>query len=144
MFILNIETEERLSEDEFRELFPSISFPEELTDKALLNYGYAVLSSTMSPEVPSTQKVVDIGNILIDDVWHVNWQIVNKTPDEINFENLRITEIKARFVQMDLESIRPLRAIVSKVHTQEDLDKLSELSQEHATLLAELHAITVT
>ena len=50
----------------------------------------------------------------------------------------RVTEIKSRLAEIDLESVRPLRAKVHGTATQEDDAKLTALETEAEALRAEL------
>lgn len=56
-------------------------------------------------------------------------------------ENRRIAEIKNRLMQIDMDSVRPLRAILANTATQQDNDKLEALDAEAAILRAELAAL---
>lgn len=51
--------------------------------------------------------------------------------------NERVAEIDARLKEIDIESVRPLRAISNGNQTQFDIDKLAALDTEAATLRAE-------
>ena len=53
-------------------------------------------------------------------------------------KQLRIDEIKSRLNEIDLESVRPLRAKVHGAATPEDDAKLAALEQEAEALRAEL------
>lgn len=53
----------------------------------------------------------------------------------------RIDEIKERLAQIDIDSVRPLRAIAAGSHTQFDSDKLASLDSEAAALRAELASL---
>ena len=58
------------------------------------------------------------------------------TPEEE--KQLRIAEIKSRLLEIDLESVRPLRAKAYGTATPEDDAKLAALEQEAGALRAEL------
>jgi len=62
------------------------------------------------------------------------------TLEQVNFE--RITEIDTRLTQIDLESVRPLRAISNASQTSDDIAKLSALDSEAADLRAERLSLT--
>lgn len=62
------------------------------------------------------------------------------TQEEI--EAARIEAIKAELIRLDMDSIRPLRAIDSGNDTQEDHAKLSKLELRAATLRTELAEMT--
>lgn len=57
------------------------------------------------------------------------------------FGTTRPVEIKARLAQIDLDSVRPLRAILANTATQQDSDKLAALDAEAESLRAELAAL---
>ena len=61
------------------------------------------------------------------------------TPEQLNQQ--RISEIKAELQRLDLESVRPLRAINAGTDTEEDRDKLVELDAEAEKLRLELDDI---
>lgn len=50
----------------------------------------------------------------------------------------RALEIKSRLAAIDLEAVRPLRAIATQTSAQRDVDKLATLDAEAAALRAEL------
>lgn len=139
--LINIKTLARVDESAFRAKYPSVSFPRELTDNHVRPYGHAVLNFGPQPTVASTQRVVDGGNVEVDGKWQVQWDIVDKTKEELIAENPRVAEIKARLSAMDFESIRPLRAIQAGTDEQADHDKLAALAAEHVELVAELRTL---
>ena len=67
-----------------------------------------------------------------------------KTAEELQAEKdlsakeARISEIKSELQHLDLESVRPLRAINAGTDTAEDRDKLAELDAEAEVLRQEL------
>ena len=63
-----------------------------------------------------------------------DWVIVSQTPNN----DLRIGEISARLAQIDVESVRPLRAIAAGAATDYDREKIARLDDEAAKLRAEL------
>ena len=54
----------------------------------------------------------------------------------------RIAEIKSRLLEIDLESVRPLRAKAYGTATQEDDEKLAALEQEAEAVRAELAGLS--
>lgn len=66
---------------------------------------------------------------------------VPPTPDELASQ--RRAEIIARFTQIDVDSIRPLRAIAQGEATEADKEKLAALDAEAEELRAELAALPV-
>lgn len=56
-------------------------------------------------------------------------------------DSLRIAEIKTRLLEIDSESIRPLRAIAAGTATEFDTNKLTALETERAALVVELVAL---
>ncbi len=64
---------------------------------------------------------------------------VPMSPEEIEklSNEKRVFEIDKRLVEIDLESVRPLRAIQNATQKTADTDKLSELDTEAAQLRAE-------
>lgn len=55
----------------------------------------------------------------------------------------RLSDIKARLIQIDNESIRPLRAVAAGTSLQFDTDKLAALENERAALASELVTLNV-
>ena len=67
-------------------------------------------------------------------------ELSKPTPEEE--KQLRITEIKSRLLEFDLESVRPLRAKAYGTATPEDDAKLAALEQEAEVLRAELAGLS--
>ena len=61
------------------------------------------------------------------------------TSDQLNQQ--RISDIKSELQRLDLESVRPLRAINAGTDTAEDRDKLTELDAEAEVLRQKLAAL---
>lgn len=66
-------------------------------------------------------------------------QLISKTKEHIN--SARKAEISARFSQIDLESVRPLRAIAAGTASQFDHDKITALETERSSLIDELKGL---
>lgn len=66
-------------------------------------------------------------------------EILKPTAEQLNEQ--RLSEIKARLIEIDGESIRPLRAIAAGTSSQFDTDKLTALETERASLAAKLAAL---
>jgi len=62
---------------------------------------------------------------------------ITPTPTQEDIKNLRILEIDTRLQKIDLESIRPLRAISKNINSSSDIEKLERLNAEADTLRAE-------
>ena len=62
------------------------------------------------------------------------------TPEEQ--KQVRMAEIKSRLLEIDLESVRPLRAKVSSTSTPEDDATLAALEQEAGALRVELAGLS--
>ena len=89
--LINFISQQRLSEEEFRNANPNLSFPAVLTDEILLPFNCINLIYPIKPEVLRSQKVIDGGNININNLWQVKWVIVDKTPEEYQ-EALKLFE----------------------------------------------------
>ncbi|MGL4208545.1 MAG: hypothetical protein ACRCTY_04080 [Candidatus Adiutrix sp.] len=61
--------------------------------------------------------------------------------DENLFKNHQRNEIQASLATLDLASLRPLRALAKKTATEEDIEKLSEIETEAASLRKRLEAL---
>lgn len=64
-------------------------------------------------------------------------------PTAEQLKEKRIAEIKTRLKEIDLESIRPLRAIAAGSAVQADTDKINALDAERGTLATELDGLNV-
>jgi hypothetical protein len=73
---------------------------------------------------------------VIENGVHTGWEI-----DQEKFKSERTEQIFDRLKEIDIESIRPQRAVQVGLHTQEDLDKLLQLEQEAQSLRIELKQI---
>lgn len=70
---------------------------------------------------------------------YLAWRAAGNNPMDADLiSNPRVSEIKSRLAQIDLESIRSLRAKLSNRGKPEDDAKLTTLDDEAATLRAEL------
>lgn len=71
--LLNIKTKERIDEHQFRLKHSNVSFPVELTDAALSDFGYAILNYP-SPLTPSNgNTIIDDGVECINGLWFVKY-----------------------------------------------------------------------
>ena len=71
--------------------------------------------------------------------------IVDEIPEsekaEVVYKQKRVAEIKQRLLEIDTESIRPLRATVDGSATTFDAEKLATLEQEAAALRTEMKSL---
>lgn len=141
--LINTTTFERVEDYQLRQLYPSVSFAETLSDAALEGFPFKVLTAPEQPAVESTQKVVDSGNEEIEGKWFIVWQVVDKTPEELYSENSRVWEIQARLMAIDTESLGPLRQVAVGKGDQGATELLAALDTEHEQLTAELAALAV-
>jgi hypothetical protein len=139
--LINTETLQRVEDYQLRQLYPNVSFPQQLSDAALVDFPFKVLNYPEQPSVPAHQKIVDSGNEEIEGQWFIVWQVVDKTPEELYAENSRVWEIQARLVAIDSESLRPLRQLAAGSDTASATQKLTELNTEFDALTAELAAL---
>lgn len=139
--LINTDTLQRVEDYQLRQLYPNVSFPQKLSDAALVDFPFKVLNSPEQPVVPSHQKVVDAGNEEIDGQWFITWQVVDKTPEELYAENARVWEIQSRLMSIDSESVRPLRQVTAGANVAEATQKLVDLDAEFVALTAELAAL---
>ena len=73
---------------------------------------------------------IDVTPITMEEVYAINEAKIDKTAQ-------RIGEIGARLKEIDVESVRPLRAISAGTDTQFDRDKLADLDAEAEALRTE-------
>lgn len=72
--------------------------------------------------------------------WLVNGEWQEYTEEDV--KQLRVNEIKSRLNEIDLESVRPLRAKVHGTATPDDDAKLAALEQEAEALRSELAGLS--
>lgn len=73
---------------------------------------------------------------------YLAWLADGNTPEPADpLPSRRADEVRARLAQIDLDSVRPLRAIASGAGTQFDRDKLAGLDAEAAKLRMELGSL---
>lgn len=104
-------------------------------DKAALifegtNIEWAVSQGFTEQEVEQSDK---------DGGWYLKGYAPMKTDDEKAQEESerRMQEIKTALYGLDLEAIRPLRAILAGTQTEEDLEKIKEIETKAVELRAE-------
>lgn len=66
-----------VSEDNFRLLFPNVSFPAPLTTDSVENTGFGIYEYSPKPQTGRYQKTVEITPVLTADVWYQTWQVVD-------------------------------------------------------------------
>jgi hypothetical protein len=66
--------------------YPEISFPDIMDDKLLAGFGVFSVEETLAPEPTLTKKVVELDPIYIDGQWKQQWELVDKTQQEIYVE----------------------------------------------------------
>lgn len=77
----------------------------------------------------------------------VDNQVIAKTEEEYQAElaqhetEYRLKEIKTALCELDLEAIRPLRAILSGTHSDEDLEKIKEIETKAVELRINLNRL---
>lgn len=141
--LINTDTFQRVEDYQLRQLYPNVSFPQKLSDAALVDFPFKVLNSPEQPAIPTTQKVVDGGNEEIDGEWFIVWQVIDKTPEELYAENARVWEIQARLLSIDTESLKPLREVAVGRGAEGAQQLLVDLDAEYVALTAELAALAV-
>ena len=67
-----------------------------------------------------------------------NWQAVIITEEQYKEDLLTPAAIRARLVEIDIESVRPLRAIAEQTEVEFDLTKLEALEAEAVVLRGKL------
>lgn len=139
--LVNIETKETISEEDFRKLFKDISFPVVIKEETLRKFGHAHLHTPDKPLAGLHQEVVEDGVEEVDGRWSVRWILVNKSHDELVTNHPRIAEIKKQLDALDLRSIRPLRALVLRKGDQKDYDVLAGIDKERDALIKEMDVI---
>lgn len=140
MFI-DLTTKERITEEELRSRQKSTSLPAVIKDVHIRDLGYATLTISDKPEVGIHQVVVDDGVKEIDGQWQVVWKVETLGYDQVIANHARLNEIDTLLKEIDLKSVRPLRALVLRTGSKEDADKLTELNAQRDKLASERKVI---
>lgn len=82
MQLINLEHKTSISENVFRSRHPDVSFPAELTDEVLADFGHAVLNYPAAPTATKGKKIVDGGVEQIDGKWFVKYVEADLSPEE--------------------------------------------------------------
>lgn len=81
--LINIQTQQTIGEYQFRLLHPDTSFPAELADSILTDFGHATLTYPAAPTAAQGKKIVDGGVEQIDGKWFAKYVEVDLSQDEI-------------------------------------------------------------
>lgn len=69
--------------ENFRALFPNVSFPALLTPEDVESYGFGIFSFTIAPEPAKYQKVIELSPARNSDgIWEQSWSLVEMTDVE--------------------------------------------------------------
>lgn len=100
--LINITTQQQLSEHEFKASHPNTSFPEVLSDEMLSEFGVAVLNYP-EPTVPiAGQKIVSEGIEQIEGQWFVRYGLAALNDEESqNFADGICAERNQRLSECD-------------------------------------------
>lgn len=89
---------------------------------------------TASSYDSSTSAVLDVASTLPNIAPYIPQEYVQSTEE-------RVVELRAHLTQIDMDSVRPLRAVAAGTATDFDLQKLAELDAEAAVLRDELRGL---
>lgn len=81
--LFNIKARKRTTEEEFRRAFPAVSFPTVLTNDLLVHFDHTLLYIPTKPEAEIGYKVIDGGERFVGGLWRLRWELVKKTPQEL-------------------------------------------------------------
>ena len=104
-----------------RQSHPNVSFPENLTNEVLLEWGVYEVSSVIKP-YDYTKNITEGTPNLIDDVYYQNWIQSNATEEEINYR-----------IENQWEEVRVQR---NQLLSESDWTQLSDISTETKTAWA--------
>jgi hypothetical protein len=92
--LINIHTQQKMSEEQFRIAHPNTSFPELLADQNVSPFGFAILHYPTLTAPQENYKFVADGVETIDGQWFVKYVQVPMTDEEIQLrdENLNETD----------------------------------------------------
>jgi hypothetical protein len=113
--IINNEISYPYSLETLRKDNPTISFPSELSDSLMVEWGMLEVRSTPKPN-DYTKNIIEGTPILVDDVYYQNWESENATESEINFR------IESKWIE--------IREIRNQLLSECDWTQLSDIPQE--------------
>lgn len=70
--------------DEFFIENSNTSFPENIPENTLAEFGIFKVELTLKPQTDYTQNVVEEMPEYINGIWKQKWSVVDKTPEEVN------------------------------------------------------------
>lgn len=77
-----------ISNENFYQLFPNISFPFPLYAEAVEPIGYGLYEFSVKPEISTYEKVIEVNPIKNDSgVWFQSWKVVSMNQEEVNQKN---------------------------------------------------------
>jgi len=82
MQILLVESKTIQTETAFKQAHSNVSFPSELTDQDLSDFGAALFYPSSPPSVPAEKKAVVDGVEQVDGKWQHKWTIVDMTAED--------------------------------------------------------------
>jgi hypothetical protein len=75
--------EHPVTEQNFRQLFPSVSFPKYYKPESVESFGYGIYDYSGPPEVSGYQKVVEVTPVKNEmGIWVQTWQVSDMTGEE--------------------------------------------------------------
>lgn len=139
--LINLETKEKISEQDFRFSMKHVSFPAVLTDDMLSKYGHAILHTSVKPAGNEFNSVVEDGVEQVDGKWQTKWREKARTYAEIISKHSRLKAIREELDEIDKKSVRPLRKLVLRRASQADADYLTKLDDRRDELAREMQII---
>lgn len=98
-------------EDNFKQLFPSVSFPKYYTADSVEQFGYGIYDYSNCPEPEGYKKAVEVSPVKNEfGIWKQSWEILDMTQEEQQahdqkIKNKEISKINIEFLK-EIESVK--------------------------------------
>ncbi|CAB5222903.1 hypothetical protein UFOVP369_40 [uncultured Caudovirales phage] len=104
---------------------PNVSFPFEIPESLLNEYGVFSVVLVQCPDTTYTKNVVEDKPVLIDDKWTQQWAVIDKSAEEIN----AIQEANRKQAYIDESDPIFFKWQRGEATQQDWLDKVNEIKQ---------------
>lgn len=84
-----------VSDDNFRLLFPNVSFPAPLTPDSVEGTDFGIYAYSPKPKIGRYQKAIEITPVFDAGVWHQTWQVVDcNAAEKKEIDNNKAAEVR--------------------------------------------------
>jgi hypothetical protein len=100
-----------IAEENFRQLFPEVSFPRFYTADSVEQFGYGIYDYSNCPEPEGYKKAVEVAPVKNEfGIWKQSWEIIDMTQEERQahdqkIKNKEISKINIEFLK-EIESVK--------------------------------------